>query len=98
MNYQIPGGKGSVGIIPAYTRTICGSCDRIRLTPKGDLKTCLYQGEGFSFRDFMRGGATNEEIKNQFIKLFNNRAKDGFEAEAQAQKSGSLQSMATIGG
>ena len=29
-NYQIPGAKGSIGIIPSYTRTICGSCDRIR--------------------------------------------------------------------
>jgi len=96
LNYQIPGGKGSIGIIPAYTRTICGTCDRIRLTPKGDLKTCLYQGDGFSFRDFMRQGASDQEIKDQFIKLFNSRAKDGFEAEAA--NSGSLASMATIGG
>ena len=98
LNYQIPGGVGKIGIIPAYTRTICGTCDRIRLTPKGDLKTCLYQGEGFSFRDFMREGATDEEIKNQFIKLFNSRAKDGFESEAEAAKNGPLASMATIGG
>ena len=98
MNYRIPGAKGSIGIIPAYTRTICGSCDRIRLTPKGDLKTCLYQSDGFSFRDFMRNGVTDEAIKNQFLKLFNQRAKDGFESEAIAQKTGSLQSMATIGG
>ena len=98
LNYQIPGGVGKIGIIPAYTRTICGTCDRIRLTPKGDLKTCLYQGEGFSFRDFMREGATDEEIKNQFIKLFNSRAKDGFESEAETTKNGPLASMATIGG
>jgi GTP 3',8-cyclase len=98
LNYQIPGGKGKIGIIPAYTRTICGTCDRIRLTPKGDLKTCLYQGEGFSFRDFMRAGATDQEIKDRFIKLFNLRVKDGFEAEEKANKTGSLASMATIGG
>ena len=98
VNYRIPKGKGSIGIIPAYTRTICGSCDRIRLTPKGDLKTCLYQGEGFSFRDFMRSGATDQQIKDQFMKLFKQRAKDGFESEVLANKNGSRQSMATIGG
>ena len=42
-NYQIPGARGSFGVIPAYSRSICGTCDRIRLTPKGDLMTCLYK-------------------------------------------------------
>ncbi|WP_421976278.1 GTP 3',8-cyclase MoaA [Roseivirga seohaensis] len=96
LNYQLPNAKGSFGIIPAYTRTICHSCDRIRLTPKGELKTCLYDGGSFSFRDFMRAGATDEEIRNQFRTLFSNRAKDGF--EAQQKSSNPFESMATIGG
>lgn len=98
-NYRIPNAKGSIGIIPAYTRTICGSCDRIRLTPKGELKTCLYQNGGFSFRDFMRNGATDQEIEQQFKKLFGQRSKDGFEAEKKkSSSSSSFESMATIGG
>ena len=97
-NYKIPGAAGSFGVIPAYTRTICGTCDRIRLTPKGEMKTCLYQNGGFSFRDFMRNGATDEDIQEQFMKLFKNRVRDGFEAERQKEKTGSFESMATIGG
>lgn len=98
-NYQIPGGKGIIGIIPSYTRTICGTCDRIRLTPKGELKTCLYQNGSFSFRDFMRAGATDKEIESKFKELFGQRAKDGFEAEKQkSSESSSFESMATIGG
>ncbi len=98
-NYKIPGAKGSIGVIPAYTRTICGSCDRIRLPPKGDLKTCLYQKDGFSFRDFMRNGASDDDIRTKFMQLFQKRAKNGFEAEKETSaKGGSLQSMATIGG
>ncbi len=98
-NYRLPDAKGSIGIIPAYTRTICGSCDRIRLTPKGELKTCLYQNGGFSFRDFMRNRATDQEIEAQFKKLFAERAKDGFEAEKQkSSTASSFESMATIGG
>src|SRR5258707_282879 len=41
-NYKIPGHKGSVGIIAAYSRTFCGTCNRVRITPVGELKTCLY--------------------------------------------------------
>lgn len=97
-NYQLKGAQGSFGVIPAYTRTICGTCDRIRLTPKVELMTCLYQNGGFSFRDFMRTGVTDEDIRDQFLKLFQQRAKNGFEAEQQKNNSGSFESMATIGG
>ncbi|NVJ47208.1 MAG: GTP 3',8-cyclase MoaA [Cytophagia bacterium] len=97
-NYQIPRAKGSFGVIPAYSRSICGTCDRIRLTPKGDLMTCLYQNEGFSFRDFMRAGASDQDIKEKFMYFFKNRAKDGFEAEEQKNQSNTFESMATIGG
>jgi len=42
-NYRIKGFKGTFGIIAAYTRTFCGTCNRIRVTPQGDLRTCLYE-------------------------------------------------------
>ena len=97
-NYKFPEGIGSFGVIPAYSRSICGTCDRIRLTPKGELKTCLYQNGGFSFRDFMRNGATDDDIRQKFLQLFQQRAKTGFEAEQKKSQSGSFESMATIGG
>ncbi len=97
--YRIEGAVGTVGIIPSYTRTICGSCDRIRLTPKGDLKTCLYDNGVFNFRDFIRSGVSDQDIENQFMKLFRQRHKNGFEAEANKNaSSSSFESMATIGG
>ena len=34
-DYQIPGAKGRVGIIAAFSRTFCGSCNRIRITAQG---------------------------------------------------------------
>lgn len=97
-NYQIPGAKGSFGVIPAYSRTICATCDRVRLTPKGELKTCLYQNGGFSFRDMMRKGASDQDLQEQFLRLFKSRSANGFIAESQKAKSKSFESMATIGG
>lgn len=98
-NYQIKGAQGSFGIIPAYTRSICSQCDRIRITPKGDLKTCLYDNGVFNFRDFLRAGASDQEIENQFKLLFKQRPKDGFEAQKNKKSSlNTFESMATIGG
>ncbi len=47
--YKIDGYQGSFGIIAAYTRTFCGSCNRIRLTPQGTLKNCLYDSGIINF-------------------------------------------------
>lgn len=33
MNYRVPGHTGTIGIIAAWSRTFCGSCNRIRVTP-----------------------------------------------------------------
>ncbi|MEM9297495.1 MAG: GTP 3',8-cyclase MoaA [Bacteroidota bacterium] len=96
-NYQPFGHKGSIGIIAAYTRTFCGSCNRIRLTPQGLLRTCLYSNVGVNFRDLLRSGASDEEIGNQLALTVGKRAKDGFKAEKLRDNTVS-ESMATIGG
>ena len=98
-NYQIPGHKGSVGIIAAYTRSFCGTCNRIRLTPLGDLKTCLYGGSVLNFKDLLRSGATEEEIQAALYKAVSQKDLNGWVAEKNnAGRSSLSASMATIGG
>ncbi|MEP7318519.1 MAG: radical SAM protein, partial [Panacibacter sp.] len=98
-NYQIPGHRGSVGIIAAYSRTFCGTCNRIRLTPQGMLNTCLYDGGVLNLKDLMRKGLSDQEIAAQLLNALNHRAKDGFEAEQLRKEKGPVhESMATIGG
>ncbi|MDR6941267.1 GTP 3',8-cyclase MoaA [Mucilaginibacter pocheonensis] len=98
-NYQIPGHKGSIGIIAAYSRTFCGTCNRIRITPPGELKTCLYDDGGLNIKDMMRNGATDDELQIALLKAFGSRAKDGWEAERlRVVHPGIHESMATIGG
>ena len=98
-NYKIDGFKGSVGIIAAYSRTFCGTCNRIRITPKGTLKTCLYDEGVFNIRDIMRAGASDEQLKATFLEALGNRAKDGWEAEQNRNLNFPVhESMSTIGG
>ena len=98
-HYQIPGYKGDVGIIAAFSRTFCGTCNRIRVTAQGVLKTCLYDDGVLNIRDLMRNGSSDDEIKLILKKAFSNRPKDGFEAEEKRRNHVPVkESMSTIGG
>lgn len=98
-NYQIPGHKGTIGIIAAYSRTFCGTCNRIRITPQGTLKNCLYDDGVLNIKDLMRSGINDIELEQHLLKAFSHRAADGWEAERlRVEKTGVHESMATIGG
>lgn len=98
-NYHIPGHKGSVGIIAAYSRTFCGTCNRIRITPQGQLKTCLYDDGILNVRDLLRDGIGDDKLQNILLGTFKHRPKDGWEAErTRVAQTGIHESMATIGG
>lgn len=96
-NYQIPNFKGSIGVIAAFSRTFCGTCNRIRVTPTGVFKTCLYDDGVFNIRDMMRQKLSDEQIKLLISEALQSRALDGFEAERN-RKNLVSESMTTIGG
>jgi cyclic pyranopterin phosphate synthase len=97
-HYSIPGHLGNIGIIAAFSRTFCGTCNRIRVTAQGVLKTCLYDDGVLNIRDLMRVGSSNDQIKTELLKAFNNRPKDGMEAEQNRAGHPVSESMSTIGG
>ena len=97
-HYHIPGHIGNIGIIAAYSRTFCGTCNRIRITPQGVLKTCLYDAGVFNIRDLIRQGASDEQLAASLQEALQHRAKDGWEAERRRFDSPVHESMSTIGG
>ena len=97
INYHIPNYQGTFGIIPAFTRTICNDCDRIRITSTGLFKNCLFDGGVFNVRDFIRNGASDEELKQLFIDTVHHKPENGFIAE-DARGNAVSESMSTIGG
>jgi len=98
-NYQIPGHMGNLGIIAAFSRTFCGTCNRIRVTAQGMLKTCLYDDGVLDIRQLLRADLKDDALKVKLLSAFQNRAKDGFEAEASRKnKIPVSESMSTIGG
>ncbi len=91
-------GSCKVGIIPAYTRSLCGTCNRIRLTSKGEMLTCLYAKVGVDLRGKMRNqGASDEELKKIIHAAVKGKKKDGF-VEEELRHEKVFQSMTSIGG
>jgi molybdenum cofactor biosynthesis protein A len=98
-NYQVPGFEGTIGIIAAYTRSFCGSCNRIRITPHGELKTCLYDDGVMNIKRLMREGLDDNGLNAALLLALGQRAKDGWQAEKlRSDKNPVHESMATIGG
>jgi cyclic pyranopterin phosphate synthase len=54
--YRAPGAPGSIGVITPMTHTYCASCNRVRLTADGRLRTCLYGDHEVDLRTPLRAG------------------------------------------
>ncbi len=97
INYQIEGHKSTFGLIPSFSRTFCGSCNRLRITATGDVVTCLYGKPKANLRDIVRGADSRKEVKAAIIKAVGSRAKTGFDAQRE-HTSVFKSSMTSIGG
>jgi len=60
--YTFSDGIGEVGFINPVSEPFCSTCDRIRLTADGQLRTCLFATEETDLRSVIRSGAADEEI------------------------------------
>lgn len=61
-NFLVGDYPGGVGFISALSKKFCASCNRVRLTSTGYLKSCLHHDIGVDLRPLVRGGASDEDI------------------------------------
>lgn len=52
----------SVGLIASVTEPFCSSCDRLRLTADGQLRTCLFSHQEADLRGALRAGASTDAL------------------------------------
>jgi len=96
-NYVAEGWKGELGIIASYSRTFCGTCNRLRITPTGKLKTCLYSKNDLDLRQLLRDGSSDAEIAVAIQNAVSRKHINGVEAERDRDHHIN-ESMASIGG
>ena len=95
--FALPGYKGTLGLIQGYSRLFCETCNKVRITPTGMLKTCLYDNGALDLKSMLRTGAGDHEIREAVVACIHNRFKNGHEAERFSNRE-TEPSMAMIGG
>lgn len=99
MWYRIAGRPGRVGVIPAYSRTFCGTCNRLRIDPKGKVKTCLYGKDEIDLGRIIRQGASDDVLLASVQEAISRRHPNGKSAEHEMLSDNKQHtSMASIGG
>jgi cyclic pyranopterin phosphate synthase len=64
--YRFKDGQGDIGMIASVTEPFCGACDRVRVTPDGKLRTCLFSTWETDLRGPMRSGASDLDVASLF--------------------------------
>lgn len=90
--YRIDKSPGTIGVITPMTHTYCGSCNRVRLTADGRLRTCLYGDHEVNLRDALRAGKPLEPLFRQAL------AEKPKEHNLLQMKVGGLRALSQVGG
>ncbi|MGQ0640627.1 MAG: GTP 3',8-cyclase MoaA [Gemmatimonadaceae bacterium] len=90
--FRLAGARGTVGIITPMTHTYCGSCNRVRLTADGRLRTCLYGDHEVNLRDPLRRG---EALGGLFRQALAEKPKEHHLLQMQV---GGLRALSQVGG
>ena len=94
--YKIPGYKGKIAVIPAFSRTLCGQCNRIRITSDGKIRNCLFSNNENDILKLIKRGGTDIDLKKMLIDTMWEKSYDGW--EAHNPESEERNSMVQIGG
>jgi len=87
--YRYKDGAGEIGIISSVTEPFCGDCTRVRLTSDGHVLTCLFASTGANLRDFLRTGASDEDLEARLREVWTSRGDRYSELRAEKRRDGS---------
>ena len=90
--YALPGAAGTIGVITPMTHTYCGSCNRVRLTADGRLRTCLFGDHEVDLRTPLRAGIPLEPYVRQAL------AEKPQEHALLSRRNGGLRALSQVGG
>ncbi len=90
--YQWADARGTIGMITPMTHTYCASCNRVRLTADGRLRTCLFGNHEVDLRGPLRAGVALEPLFRQAL------ADKPKEHELLQMRVGGLRALSQVGG
>ena len=90
--YHFAGAPGSIGVITPMTHTYCGSCNRVRLTADGRLRTCLFGDHEVDLRTPLRA---DEMLEPYFRRALAEKPKEHALLQLRV---GGLRALSEVGG
>ena len=94
-NYLNPTSKGKFGVIAPYSKDFCKSCNRLRITAKGDLRLCLFGNTGINIRHLMQKDSQIDELKDLILKQLNFKKESHY---LEIGETGLTKNLSTTGG
>jgi cyclic pyranopterin phosphate synthase len=65
--FRIEGALGEIGLIGAVSSHFCSDCNRLRLTPDGKIRTCLFSDDEIDIREILRNGGSDDDLKGRLL-------------------------------
>jgi cyclic pyranopterin phosphate synthase len=91
-------GAGEVGVISSVTQAFCSSCTRMRLSTEGSLYTCLFAQSGHDLKRLLRGGASDDVLRNEIAAVWQRRTDRYSEIRTEETAKARKVEMSYIGG
>lgn len=65
--WRIPGSESRIGFISPHSHNFCDSCNRVRITAKGELYPCLGQNDALNLLQILRTDCSEEGLRQAII-------------------------------
>jgi cyclic pyranopterin phosphate synthase len=97
--FDLIAGRGRLGVISAISDHFCLQCNRLRVTPDGRLRTCLFSDKEYRLRPFFRNPRLSQRHLRSALRAAQAKKPLGFQL-LQAKKGQAVcqRKMSAIGG
>ncbi len=95
LNYINPTYKGKFGIIAPYSKDFCKSCNRLRITSRGDLRLCLFGNTGINIRHLLQKNDQINELQDLILKQMRFKKESHY---LELGETGLTKNLSTTGG
>jgi cyclic pyranopterin phosphate synthase len=95
VNFSHPDYQGRVGLIAPYAKDFCATCNRLRVSAKGNLHLCLFGSSSYSLRPYLQSDDQKELLKDKILDSLRLKKESHFLLQGQT---GATPHLASIGG
>ena len=93
--FQLPGARGTVGVITPMSHNYCERCNRMRLTASGGLRPCLFGDLETDLRAALRSGEPLEPLIRRTLEI---KPERHTLIQGSDRGSGGLRALSQVGG